>query len=136
PPGRPGRPGRRVAGPSVIREGRARRRAPGAERGGGAPPRAGGGEGNDSRRGGEGVKSMNPGVLMVGSFVAPHVLERYVSGALGERLAAKGWQVTFTSRMRARLPRVLDMLRTTFRSRSRYDVAQVEVYSGSAFIWA
>lgn len=73
---------------------------------------------------------------MVGSFVAPHVLERYVSGALGERLAAKGWQVTFTSRMRARLPRVLDMLRTTFRSRSRYDVAQVEVYSGSAFIWA
>jgi glycosyltransferase involved in cell wall biosynthesis len=55
---------------------------------------------------------------------------------LADRLASRGWNVVTTSRKAGRAARLLDMVRTTWRDRQRYVVAQVDVYSGPAFLWA
>jgi len=78
----------------------------------------------------------HPAVLVVGSFVAPMPLERYVSGDLAQRLAAGGWRATATSRKRNRLARLLDMATAVFRCRASFDLALVDVFSGPAFLWA
>jgi glycosyltransferase involved in cell wall biosynthesis len=44
--------------------------------------------------------------------------------------------VRTTSRQPNRLLRLADMLQCVYRQRREYDVAQVEVYSGPAFLWA
>ena len=46
------------------------------------------------------------------------------------------WNVLTTSDRRSRIPRLLDMVGTVWRERQNYDVAQVDLYSGLAFIWA
>lgn len=74
-------------------------------------------------------------VLLVGTYVtAAH--NHSVGEDLGERLRQRGWRVTMTSSATNRLVRLADMLSTAWRARNHYDVAQVDVYSGKAFIWA
>lgn len=75
-------------------------------------------------------------VLLVGNFLSRSIATRGVGEDLAEHLAADGWTVLTTSSYPGRFHRVWDMLTTCWRSRSRYAVAQVEVYSGAAFIWA
>jgi glycosyltransferase involved in cell wall biosynthesis len=74
-------------------------------------------------------------VLLVGNFLASANAH-----AMGEDLAAHleraGWEVTRTSREPGRVARLTDMVTTAWRLRHRYDVAQVSVYSGAAFVWA
>ena len=41
-----------------------------------------------------------------------------------------------TSRRRNRLARLHDIVWTTFSKRKRYEVAQIDVFSGLAFLWA
>lgn len=55
---------------------------------------------------------------------------------LSERLAAHGWAVLTASSKPGRVPRLLDMVATVWRKRDEYAVAQVDVYSGPAFLWA
>src|SRR5690606_6982436 len=74
-------------------------------------------------------------VLLVGTYVT-HAHNHSVGEDLGTRLRAAGWQVTMTSHATGRLARLADMLATTWRTRDRYDVAQVDVYRGLAFGWA
>lgn len=81
--------------------------------------------------------SSNPHpVLLVGNFLSRSIATRGVGEDLAEHLAADGWTVFTTSSSPGRFRRLLDMLSTCWRKRSRYVVAQVEVYSGAAFIWA
>jgi len=77
-----------------------------------------------------------PSVLFVGSFLEGAALERYPSADLGKRLAVLGWPVRITSRKPSRLLRLADMLTTVWRLRNMYDLAVVDVFSGSAFLWA
>ncbi|MGQ9569189.1 MAG: glycosyltransferase, partial [Anaerolineae bacterium] len=72
----------------------------------------------------------------MGNFLSTAGLNRGVCEDLAERLRAAGWQVITTSDKPARLPRLLDMVRTAWARRHDYDVAHVEVYSGPAFLWA
>ena len=51
-------------------------------------------------------------------------------------LKSAGWSVLTTSDRRNRVARLLDFLLTVWRQRHRYGVAQVDVYSGRAFVWA
>lgn len=76
------------------------------------------------------------GVLIVGNFLSHALGTRSVCEDLAERLTECGWQVTTTSRRVSRVPRLLDMLFTAVRARHRYQVAQVDVFSGLAFYWA
>ncbi len=79
---------------------------------------------------------MNVPVLLVGNFLSGCGGSRGVCEELAIRLSALGGAIFTTSDKPARIPRLLDMLCTVHRQRARYAVAQVDVYSGPAFIWA
>jgi glycosyltransferase involved in cell wall biosynthesis len=66
----------------------------------------------------------------------PAVGARAQSEELGERLAALGWRVSAVSHLRGRLTRAADMVTSAWRWRDRYEVAEVDVFSGAAFRWA
>lgn len=55
---------------------------------------------------------------------------------LATRLQKRGWQVTTASARPLRVARLFDMCLTAWRARNRYDVAQIDVFSGPAFLWA
>jgi L-malate glycosyltransferase len=76
-----------------------------------------------------------PRTLLVGNFLSRHLATPTVGEELAARLAAAGWPVTWTSDQRPRLVRLIDMQRTIW-TRGPFAVAQVDVYSGAAFLWA
>jgi glycosyltransferase involved in cell wall biosynthesis len=75
-------------------------------------------------------------VLLVGNFLHGTLGHRAVCEELCELLAASGWSVMTTSAEPAPLRRATDMVRTAWRERRGFAVAQVDVYSGRAFAWA
>lgn len=75
-------------------------------------------------------------VLLVGNFLSASIGTYSVCEGLAERLKSRGWVVHRTSMHKARLPRLADMVFTVLSRRDEYDVAQVDVYSGPAFLWA
>jgi glycosyltransferase involved in cell wall biosynthesis len=79
---------------------------------------------------------MNNCILIVGNFHSAHFRTRGVCEDLAERLASAGWSVLKTSRHANRLRRLVDMACTAWFQRDRYQLAQVDVFSGRAFVWA
>lgn len=79
---------------------------------------------------------MKPGVLLIGNFLSHAGGSYQVCEALASRLASAGWPVLTVSDQRNRVLRLADMLLTVWRRRSQYQVAQVDVFSGPAFLWA
>src|SRR5881296_1240831 len=75
-------------------------------------------------------------VLLVGNFLSASVRTRAVGEDLAARLRDRGYAVRTTSSLRPRVARLLDMVATVLRERHRYDIAQVDLYSGTAFIYA
>ena len=75
-------------------------------------------------------------VLVVGHFLSGHVATRSVAEELAAQLAAADWRVTTTSSARSGPARLLDIQRTIWARRREYEVAQVDVFSGGAFLWA
>ena len=76
------------------------------------------------------------GLLMVGNFLSSSGGRRGVCEDLADRLREAGWPVRTTSSRIGRLPRTLEMIWSVLFWRDQYDVAQVDVYSGAAFLWA
>ena len=79
---------------------------------------------------------MNHSVLIIGNFLSVAGGSRGVCEDLAERLAGNGWKVVCASRKRPRVLRLADMILTAVRHRQKYSVAQIDVFSGSAFSWA
>jgi glycosyltransferase involved in cell wall biosynthesis len=79
---------------------------------------------------------MHPSVLLVGNFLSASNCTRAVGEELAVRLANRGYAVRTASGQRARVCRLLDMVATVLRYRAGYRVAQVDVYSGAAFLYA
>jgi len=77
-----------------------------------------------------------PPILLIGTFLSRHGLGRSVCEDLAPRLAAAGWPIEQASAAKWRAVRLLDMLKTAWRRRRTYCAAQVDVYSGRAFVWA
>lgn len=77
-----------------------------------------------------------PGVLIVGNFLSSHGSSRGVCEELAPRLAARNFQVVTTSSKQNRALRLAEMLSVIWNARHDYQVAQVDVYSGPAFLWA
>jgi glycosyltransferase involved in cell wall biosynthesis len=77
-----------------------------------------------------------PAVLMIGNFLSASGGNRGVCEELAERLALSGLAVITASARRPRAARLGDMLTTAWRERGRYQVAQVDLFSGAAFQWA
>ena len=76
------------------------------------------------------------GVLMVSNFLSSTGTSRGACEELADRLSGAGHRVITTSDKSRRISRIADMVSTAWRCRDQYDVAQVDIYSGSAFVWA
>lgn len=79
---------------------------------------------------------MTRSVLIIGNFLSHANGSRGVCEDLTARLQETGWQVLSASRQKRRATRLADMLLTAWRNRRCYSVAQIDVYSGSAFSYA
>ncbi len=78
----------------------------------------------------------NGSVLLVGNFLSAHVANRSVGEEMADRLRQRRWTVITTSNRRNKLARLIDMVSTVLQRRMSYEVAQVDVFSGPAFLWA
>ncbi|MDX1979539.1 MAG: glycosyltransferase family 4 protein [Bryobacteraceae bacterium] len=74
-------------------------------------------------------------VLIVGNFLSGHVGVRGVCEELAVRLQQVGWSVITTSDRASKVARMYDMVRTAWARRRNYSVAQVDLFSGPAFLW-
>lgn len=79
---------------------------------------------------------MKGSVLIIGNFLSAAGGSRGVCEDLAERLKSGGWRVVSASKKRPRLLRLADMVLTAVRHRKEYSVAQLDVFSGPAFVWA
>ncbi len=75
-------------------------------------------------------------VLMVSNFLSSRGTSRGVCEELAAHLSQSGNAVITTSSKSNKVARLADMIATTWRFRHQYDVAQIDIYSGSAFLWA
>lgn len=75
-------------------------------------------------------------ILIAGTFLSGAGRNPSYCETLADRLEAQGWTVTRTSTRPGRAGRLLDMLYTTWRHRGDFALAVVDVFSGSAFVWA
>lgn len=79
---------------------------------------------------------VKPSILLVGNFLSPKGGNRTTAEEFALRLEDAGHLLVTTSEIRSRLFRLPDMLSTVFFQRKTYQIAYVEVYSGTAFLWA
>ena len=77
-----------------------------------------------------------PSVLIVGNFLTREGGTTQVCEELSQKLRRAGHAVTTTSSRKRRISRLAEMLYTSWKYRSYYDVAQVAVFSGASFLWA
>ena len=83
-----------------------------------------------------GHNTIEKSVLIVGNFLSHRTGAQSVCEDLASHLSARGWRVHATSRKKARVGKLIDMLATVWRQRHEFALAQVDVYSGPAFLWA
>ena len=81
-------------------------------------------------------QNQHPGVLFAGNFYASEGGSLSVCEELSSRLRGNGWHVITVSRKRERLAKLADMVATAWRERANYQVAQIDLFSGAAFVWA
>jgi glycosyltransferase involved in cell wall biosynthesis len=75
-------------------------------------------------------------VLLVGTHVSSTGASRSISEELAARLPPLGCSVITTSSRTGRAARLVDMVYTAWSQRHQYRIAQVDVFSGPAFVWA
>ncbi|MDW7755751.1 MAG: glycosyltransferase family 4 protein [Brevefilum sp.] len=75
-------------------------------------------------------------ILMISNFLPQPAYNKNIWHALAERLAEAGWDVITTSDKINRFTRLFNMVSTIHRERKRYNLAQIDVFSGKAFIFA
>jgi len=73
---------------------------------------------------------------MLGNFLSAHGRNRSLSEDLADRLEARSYRVLRSSFRAGRLARAVDRLWSVLRLIGQYDVAHVDLFSGSAFLWA
>ena len=85
------------------------------------------------------LPKMNKQILLVGNFYSRSNASRrtrQVCEDLAVHLPDVGWDVICTSGKRSRLARLIDKVWTTWGDRSKFSVAQVDVFRSPAFRWA
>jgi glycosyltransferase involved in cell wall biosynthesis len=74
--------------------------------------------------------------MVSSGFVSSQLRYRNACQDLAERLEDAGFTILTTSSARHAAPRALDMIVTTWRRRRNYDIGQIDIFSGRAFLWA
>lgn len=72
---------------------------------------------------------------MIGNYLPAPKYNKNIWHFLAERLRGNGWDVITTSSKIFQIPRLLDMLATIWRERNNYAGAQIDVFSGRAFVY-
>jgi len=75
-------------------------------------------------------------LLLIGNHLPTDKYNKNVWHSLAEHLERAGWHVITTSSKENRFLRLMDMLKTIWQERNNYHLAQVDVFSGKAFIFA
>lgn len=75
-------------------------------------------------------------MLLIGNFLSSTGGKRSVCEDLAQELQSLGWNTTCASDRTRALPKLRHILQTIWSQRHAYSVAQVDVFSGRAFIWA
>lgn len=78
----------------------------------------------------------NGSILMISNYLSSPRHNRNVWHSLSERLSAGGWNIITTSSEENKLARLTDMVTTIISKSKNYQIAQVDVFSGQAFIYA
>ena len=78
----------------------------------------------------------NKSILMIGNYLSTDKWNKNVWHYLAEKLAVSRWDVITTSSTENQFLRLLDMLKTIWQQRNIYALAQIDVFSGKAFIYA
>lgn len=81
------------------------------------------------------TRSPFPTVLFIGNHLKREGFY-YIFDELILRLEDKGWTTLKVSEYQLKIMRLFDMLWTIIRKRKVYSVAEVDVFSGAAFLWA
>lgn len=80
---------------------------------------------------------MNPGtMLFIGTFFRNQQDILYVNDELIRHLEIDGWSTWHASQKKYKLLFLLDIVWTIISKRNRYQLAEVDVFSGPAFLWA
>jgi len=77
----------------------------------------------------------NRAILMIGNFLSQKRSTRSMCEDLAERLQETGLTVITTSNRTTRVVRLLDMLWSVWWRQHSYELAQIDVFSGRAFLW-
>jgi len=75
-------------------------------------------------------------ILLVGNYLFDSKYNKNVWQDLAEHLRDTGHSVIMTSKRKSKILRLVGMLFTVWNSRKYYQVAQIDVFSGPAFLWA
>lgn len=75
-------------------------------------------------------------ILMIGNYLTHPKFNKNVWHFLAEKLAEHDWQIITTSSKVNQFLRLIDMLVSIWRHRKTYQLAQIDVFSGKAFIIA
>lgn len=75
-------------------------------------------------------------ILMIGNYLPQPKYNKNIWQFLSEKLSANGWIVITASSKENKVLRLLDMLYTVWKYRDVYRLAQIDVFSGSAFTFA
>jgi glycosyltransferase involved in cell wall biosynthesis len=78
----------------------------------------------------------NKSILMIGNYLPATRWNKNVWHYLAENLAEMGWHVIITSSKISKPFRLIDMLTTVWKYRHTYQLAQIDVFSGKAFLFA
>jgi len=73
---------------------------------------------------------------MVGNYLPQPKYNKNIWQFLAERLSDNGWQVLTTSSIENQFIRLIDMLYSIWKHRHKYNLSQVDVFSGKAFLFA
>jgi glycosyltransferase involved in cell wall biosynthesis len=79
---------------------------------------------------------MPPSILLIGNYRPGPAGASTVGHHLADRLRQRGWSVRTTSARAGRAARLADMVATIWSQRREFDAAQIDVFSGPAFVWA
>jgi glycosyltransferase involved in cell wall biosynthesis len=73
---------------------------------------------------------------MIGNYLPAGKWNKNIWHHLAERMQSSGWRVITTSGKEKQLTRLIDMLSTIWRQRHHYAIAQIDLFSGKAFVFA
>ncbi len=79
---------------------------------------------------------MKPSVLLIGNHFSDRSHNQNAWQSLAQQLRSSGYSVHTCSDKRNKVLRLADMLSTIWLQRNTYQLAQIDVFSGYAFLWA